>query len=232
MTKMPNRAKLTKGYIDKVRPGAKDEFHWDTDIRGFGLRVTPTGKTTFVVQGRVEGTGKEARITIGPYGVFTVEQARDVAREHLRTMRLGTDPRDLKRQDEAMAVTLGQVCTSYVDRPNKLKKSTADEYQRQVDKVFAGWKDKPIANITEDDVRKRHRELLEGGLDGKRAAPASANAAMVTLRILCNFAARQYRRADGSPLIQRNPVGVLRDHWAKLGSRTDRYVNRRSIGDV
>lgn len=232
MTKMPNRAKLTKGYVDRVRPGAKDEFHWDSEIRGFGLRVTPTGKTTFIVQGRVEGTGKEARITVGPYGVFTVDQARDVAREHLRTMRLGTDPRDLKRQDEAMAVTLGQVCTSYVSRPGKLKKSTADEYQRQVDKVFAGWKDKPIANITEDDVRKRHRELLEGGLDGKRAAPASANAAMVTLRILCNFAARQYRRADGSPLIQRNPVGVLRDHWAKLGSRTDRYVDRRSVGEV
>lgn len=232
MTKAPNRAKFTKSYVDRVRPGAKDELHWDLEIKGFGLRVTPTGKTTFIVQGRVEGTGKEARITVGPYGIFTVEQARDVAREHLRTMRLGTDPRDLKRQDEAMAVTLGEVCTSYVSRPGKLKKSTADEYQRQIDKVFAAWKSRPIASITEDEVRKRHRELLDGGLNGKRAAPASANAAMVTLRILCNFAGRQYRRADGTPLIQRNPVGVLRDHWAKLGSRTDRYVDRRLVGQV
>lgn len=232
MSSKTNRAKLTKSYVDRVRPGAKDEFHWDTAVKGFGLRVTPTGKTTFIVQGRVEGSGKEARLTVGPYGVFTVNQARDVAREHLRTMRMGTDPRDLKRQDEAMAVTLGQVCESYVSRPGKLKKSTADEYQRQVDKVFADWKDKPIVAITEDDVRKRHREIMEHGLEGKRAAPASANSAMVTLRILCNFAGRQYRRADGSPLIQRNPVGVLKDHWAKLGSRTDRYVDRRKIGDV
>lgn len=232
MTKPPNRAKITKSYVERVRPGAKDEFHWDTEIKGFGLRVTPTGKTTFIVQGRVEGTGREARITVGPYGVFTVEQARDVARDHLRTMRLGTDPRDLKRQDEAMAVTLGDVCTSYVSRPGKLKRSTRDEYQRHVDKVFAAWKDKPIVNITEDDVRNRHREITEGGLNGERGAPASANAAFVTLRILMNYAARQHRRADGSPLIQRNPVGVLKDHWAKLGSRTDRYVDRRSIGDV
>lgn len=226
--------KLTKGAIDRVaKPGSKsDVLYWDAEPKGFGLRVTPTGKATFIVQGRVDGSTKEARITIGPYGVFTVDQARDVAREHLRTMRMGTDPRDLKRQDEAMQVTLGQVCEQYVSRPGKLKKSTADEYQRHVDKVFAAWKDKPIVQITEDDVRKRHRELVEGGQDGKRAAPASANAAMVTLRILMNFAGRQYRRADGSPLILRNPVDVLKDHWAKLGSRTDRYIDKRKVGEV
>lgn len=84
MTTTPKRAKFTKGYVDKVRPAAKDDFHWDTDVKGFGLRITPKGKITFIVQGRVEGSAKEARITIGAYGVFTVDQARDVAREHLR----------------------------------------------------------------------------------------------------------------------------------------------------
>ncbi len=232
MNSHPNRAKLTKGYIDRVRPGPKDEFHWDTDVKGFGLRVTPTGKLSFIVQGRVEGTNASPRITIGPYGVFTVDQARDVGREHLRNMRMGVDPRDLRRQDEAMKVTLGEVCRQYVTRPGKLRTSTAAEYQRHVDKVFAAWKDRPIVAITEDEVRKRHRELVEQGLEGKKAAPASANSAMVTLRILCNFAGRQYRRADGLPLIQRNPVGVLKDHWAKLGSRTDRYIDKRTIGAV
>jgi integrase len=227
--------KLTKGTVDRVaRPGTSktDLLYWDTEPKGFGLRVTPTGKATFIVQGRVDGTAKEARITIGPYGVFTVDQARDVAREQLRTMRMGLDPRDLKRQDEAMKVTLGEVCTAYVSRPGKLKLSTRDEYQRQVDRVFAAWKDRPIVAITEDDVRRRHRDLMEGGLNGEKAAPASANAAMITLRILLNYAARQHRRADGSPLIQRNPVDVLKDHWAKLGSRTDRYIDRRKIGAV
>jgi integrase len=226
--------KLTKTNVDRVaKPGAKrDLLYWDVDTKGFGLRVTPTGKATFIVQGRVEGSAKEARITIGAYGVFTVDQAREVAREHLRNMRRGVDPRDLKRQEEALKVTLGQVCQAYVTRPGKLKASTAAEYERQVETVFATWKDRPIVEITEDDVRKRHREMMQGGLAGKRPAPASANAAMVTLRILLNFAGRQYRRADGSPLIQRNPVGVLKDHWATLGSRTDRYIDRRKIGAV
>jgi len=224
--------KLTKTNIDRVaKPGAKgDVLYWDVEPKGFGLRVTPTGKATFIVQGVVVG-GKEARVTIGPYGVFTVDQAREEAREHLRSMRKGIDPRKQRKEQEALTVTLAATLDAYLDRPGKLKESTKAEMRRHVEKVFTTWRDKPIAAITEDDVRKRHRELMEKGLTGK-PAPASANAAMVTLRILMNFAGRQYRRADGSPLILRNPVEVLKDHWAKLGSRTDRYIDKRKIGEV
>lgn len=108
MTTTTNRSKLTKSYIDRISPGPKDQFHWDTDAKGFGLRITPRGKITFIVQGRVGGNETPARITIGAYGVFTVDQAREDAREHLRSMRRGIDPRDLKKADEAMRVTLQQ----------------------------------------------------------------------------------------------------------------------------
>ena len=227
-------AKITKTFVDKVQSPEKGYvIHWDGGhdraVKGYGLRVTASGVRSFVAQGRVQG--KAVIVTIGRYGLYTEAEARERAQKVLQQMRDGIDPRDVKRTDEAMAVTLGEVCTAYVTRPGKLKQSTADEYQRHVDKVFAAWKDKPIVAITEDDVRKRHREMVEKGLDGK-GAPASANAAMVTLRILVNFASRQYRRADGTPLIQRNPVDVLKDHWAKLGSRTDRYIDRRKIGEV
>lgn len=227
-------AKITKAFVDKVQSPEKGYvIHWDGGydraVKGYGLRVTASGVRSFVAQGRVQG--KAVIVTIGRYGLYTEAEARERAQKVLQQMRDGIDPRDVKRTDEAMAVTLGEVCTAYVTRPGKLKQSTADEYQRHVDKVFAAWKDKPIVSISEDDVRKRHREMVERGLDGK-GAPASANAAMVTLRILVNFASRQYRRADGTPLIQRNPVDVLKDHWAKLGSRTDRYIDRRKIGEV
>ena len=62
--------KLTKGYIDKVRPGAADEFHWCIEPKRFGLRVNPSGKLSFIVQGRLAPRKPPARITIGPYGVF------------------------------------------------------------------------------------------------------------------------------------------------------------------
>lgn len=223
--------KLTKTFVDEVRPPeAGYAIHWDDKISGYGLRVTASGVRAFIAQGRVRG--KSVIVTIGRYGLYPEDKARKRAQSILQGMREGIDPRDAKKADVAMRVTLGEVCEAYVSRPGRLKASTRTEYKRHVDKVFAAWKDKPIVQITEDDVRKRHRALVEGGLDGKKGAPASANAAMVTLRILLNFAGRQYRRGDGTPLIQRNPVEVLKDHWAPLGSRTDRYIDRRRIGEV
>lgn len=223
--------KLTKTFIDKVQPPASGyEVHWDDSVKGYGLRVSSQGKRVFIVMGRA--LGKSIQFTVGPYGVLTEDTARKKAQKLLQDMREGIDPRDSKRADEAMKVTLQQVCDAYVERPGKLKESSKAEMKRHVEKVFTAWKDKPIVAITEDAVRKRHREMVEKGLDGKRGAPASANASMVTLRILLNYASRQYRRADGTPLVQRNPVEVLKDHWAPLGSRTERYIDRRKIGEV
>ena len=82
-------------------------FQWDTETRGFGVRITKEGKRTYIVQGRVHG--KEVRSTIGPHGVFTVEQARDTAREILRSMRQGIDPRQARKADAAAKITLREI---------------------------------------------------------------------------------------------------------------------------
>lgn len=230
MTVQPKRAKLTKGYVDRVVAGVKDDFHWDTEVKGFGLRVTPAGKVTFIVQGRVEGAEGSARITIGAYGVFTIDQARDDARELLRMMRRGIDPREAKRIDQAMKVTLREVADAYFARVGKLKKSTSDEMERHVAKVFTAWEHRPITSITEADVRKRYREMATEGLRGA-PAPGQANLSMTTLRTLINFAARQYKRGDGTPLIQRNPVDALKDDWIVLKPRT-RDVSEKKVGNV
>lgn len=226
--------KLTKTNIDRVaKPGGNaDTLYWDVDTKGFGLRVTPTGLSKFIAQGRVRGTTTDVRITIGSYGAWTVEQARRKADEYRHQFEQGIDPREFARQQKALGVTLQEVLEAYVGRPGKLKVATAHEYRRHVEKVFAGWAGKPIASITRDMVQARHREIVEHGLEGKKGAPASANSAFVTLRILFNFAMDEYRRADGQPLIEHNPVDALKRHWAKLGSRTDRYIDRASIGAV
>ena len=225
--------KLTKTNIDRVaKPGlfASDVLYWDTEIKGFGLRVTPNGKTTFIAQGRVNGIGAAVRVTVGPYGVFTPDQARDVAKEHLRNMGRGTDPRDLKRQDEAMKVTLRDVADAYFARPGKLKEATRIEMDRHVKSVFGSWENKPIASITEADVRKRHREMCATGLRGT-PAPGQAQISLVTLRTLINFANRRYKRGDGSLLIPNNPVNALKDDFVDFKPRT-RDVDAKKVGEV
>lgn len=230
MAGSPNRAKLTKGYVDRIHPDTKDSFHWDTEVKGFGIRVSPAGKTVFIVQGRVAGTETSARLTIGAYGVFTVDQARDEAREQLRMMRKGTDPREAKRIDQAAKVTLDEVAESYFARPGKLKPTTKAEMKRHVDKVFTAWKTRAIASITEAEVKKRYREMATEGLRGA-PAPGQANLSMTTLRTLINYASRQYKRGDGTPLIQHNPVDALKDDWIELKPRT-RDVGETKVGAV
>lgn len=227
--------KLTKTYIDRVQPPAAEyEIHWDgghdSAVKGYGLRVTASGVKAFVAQGRVKG--KAVIVTIGRYGLFTEDQARRKAQGILQQMRDGTDPRAAKKAEEAERVTLREVMEAYVNRPGKLKPGSKAEVRRHVEQVLAAWIDKPIVSITEDDIRKRHREMATQGLRGKGPAPGQANLSMTTLRALINFAARQYRRADGSPLFVFNPVDVLKDHWAKLGTRTQRYIDKRKIGEV
>lgn len=226
--------KLTKTNIDRVAKegGRSDVLYWDKDTKGFGLRVTPTGLSKFIAQGRVRGTTTDVRMTIGSYGAWTVDAARRKADEYRHQFEQGIDPREVARAEKALGVTLQEVCDAYVGRPGKLRDSTADEMKRHVAKVFAAWKDKPIAAITREMVKDRHTELVEKGLNGKKGAPASANASMVTLRILFNFAMDEYRRADGKAIIDHNPVGALKRHWAKLGTRTERYVDKGKLGAV
>lgn len=232
MTSQPNRTKLTKGYVDRIKPEGKDAFHWDTEVRGFGARITPTGKLTFIVQGRVEGTdGPAARITIGAYGVFTVDQARDEAREHLRAMRKGIDPRAARKAEAAQKVTLQEVCDAYVARPGKLKASSKAVIERHVTTTFEKWKDKPIVAITEEMCRARYREMLTKGLRGKKGAPGQANQGFAVLGALLAYAGRQWRRADGSPICDRGPVDALKDDRVRLKARTSRILDHK-VGAV
>jgi len=222
-------AKLTKTYIDKVQaPRSAYAMHWDDSVKGYALRVSPQGKRVFVVMGRVHG--KNVQFTLGPYGVLTEEQARKKAQRVLQDMREGIDPREAKKQDEAAAVTLRAVADAYFARPGKLKEATRNEMDRQIKTVLAAWENKPIAAITEDDVRKRYREMTTKGMRGKPAI-GSANLSMTTLRTLINYASRQHRRSDGSPLIAHNPVLALKDDWIELKPRT-RDIDTQKVGEV
>lgn len=224
-------AKITKTFVDKVAAPAEGyEMHWDDSVKGYGLRVSAQGKKVFMVMGRV--LGKSIQFTLGPYGTLTEAKARERAQKVLQDMREGIDPRAVVKADAAAKVSLQDVLEAYVGRPGKMKDSTAREYRRHVEKTFAKWASLPIASITRDMVKDRHAALVKGGLEGKKAAPASANAAFVTLRILIRFAMDEYRQADGTPLIRDNPVDALKHHWAKLGTRTERYIDKRKIGAV
>jgi integrase len=222
--------KLTKPFCDTVKPPATGyEIHWDDKVSGYGLRVTASEVKAFVAQGRVKG--KAVIITIGRFGLYTEEQARKKAQSLLQQMREGIDPRNVRKQEEAMAVTLRQVADAFFARPKMLKDSSRDEMDRHIKTTFEKWQNRAIASITPAECRKRYEEIASKGVTGKRAAPGSAAFAFTVLRTLINWAREEYKTTDGKPIIDQNPVVILKQEMAKqAGKVRTRHIDRKQIG--
>jgi hypothetical protein len=72
--------KITKRTVDAVNPSGADQFLWDSDLKGFGLKVTAAGNKVYILQYRKGGRGTPTkRVTIGRHGALTPEQARKEA---------------------------------------------------------------------------------------------------------------------------------------------------------
>ena len=123
---------------------------WDDDPRGLGLRVYETGRKTFICMYRDAG-GAKRLATIGDYGVFTLDQARDAAREMLRMADAGADALKVRRARKA-APTFGDLIDIYKQRHVPTKKSGAEDVRR-ITKHLGSWKARKLESITREDVR-------------------------------------------------------------------------------
>lgn len=88
--------KLTKRNVDGIKQISKDVLHWDEELKGFRVKVTPAGKKIFVLQSRLNGSLK--RFTIGAFGApWSADAARDEAKRLLGKIVKGFDPYEEKR---------------------------------------------------------------------------------------------------------------------------------------
>jgi integrase len=97
-------AKLTEKVASAACAGSSDLFVWDGELRGFGLRVLPSGVKTFLVQYRNQ-RGDSKRMKIARYNPpeYNVERARRKARKLLASIDYGADPAEQKRRERKMA---------------------------------------------------------------------------------------------------------------------------------
>ncbi|MGA6113334.1 site-specific integrase [Agrobacterium radiobacter] len=109
-------SKLTKRTIDALQPRDKDYFEWDDELAGFGVRVWPTGKKTYVAQYRA---GKQTRrFKIGSHGALTVEEARKQAKTVLGDVARGEDPQQ-DRATRRKSLTVKDLCDTYFEAADK-----------------------------------------------------------------------------------------------------------------
>ena len=180
--------RLTKRLVDQAVPGPKAAFIWDAELRGFGVRVEPTGTKTFVLRYRVRHlgpTGPKRFFTIGRYGPLTVDQAREEAKKVLGAVSLGRDPAAELAQDKAdhtFAAMVELFLTEHVRK--KRKPATSADYESLLRShaipVLGTRKLKDVGRV---EVAKLHGSLSE--------KPYQANRLLAVISSLYSFAEKR-----------------------------------------
>ena len=201
------KLKLTKSGVDKLpyfqssldHPRKNQELFWDTELAGFGLRVTRASKT-YIVEKRVNRRTVRARI--GRHNQIPTDRARKMAQKLIYEMTDGKDVNARKKAIQGESITLQQAYDEFLEKRD-LKERTIWDYQRAMDISFKTWKRKRIIDVTREMVSRHYTKL------GDQIGKAQANQSMRFLRSLINFAAGQYENGDGKPLIKDNPVSII-----------------------
>ena len=159
--------KLTKTVIDGLQAELKDLICWDTELRGFGCKVTPAGKKVFLVQYRIGGRGSRVRkFTIGPYGPVTPQKAREQARILLGQVAHGGDPQTEKSAHRKRLASdrVDDLFERFCERHANNKRSA-----REVRRIFEHDVLPHIGNRSVHTIKKRDLvEILHGSKIAER----------------------------------------------------------------
>ncbi len=182
--------KLTKRRVDAIVAGPRPREVWDDELKGFGVRVHPTGRKVFIVMTRVQG--RQVRVTIGQHGPFTVAGARARAVEIIAKARAGEDPSP-RRSGAREAVTVRALCRRFLDDYVSVhcKPRTFDDYSHSVNSFILP----KLGAFRVNDVRRDHVAALHQDM---RATPYQANRTLAVLSKMFNLAELWEIRPDGS----------------------------------
>jgi site-specific recombinase XerD len=242
--------RLTKRAVDALQKRAGgDAFLWDSELRGFGVRMKPSGTKTFVIQYR-NAERRTRRFVIGQYGVLSVEVARDLAKKKLASVIDGGDPSQ-ERRAARDGITVAEVCDWYLQeaesgrllgrnrRPIKASSLAGDRSRiEQHIKPLIGTR--IVSHLKLVDIEGLQADIAAGksartrctGRGGQTSGGAGvAGRAISTLRSLFNHARRlgviEQSPANGVRVIaserlkRRLSVGEVR-HLGKIMSQMER----------
>ena len=206
--------RLTKRQVEAAERGARDVFLWDSAVPGFGLRVLPSGKRSYLVQYRVGR--RTRRLALGLHGTLTAEQARGLAREALASVRHGGDP-SATRHAARVAPTVADFAERYTEQHAKLKKrpsSVRSDLTLLRVHILPRLGKHPLDDVTRADVTALAHSL--------RAHPAVANRVLALLSKMMNLAERWGLRPDGS-----NPVRHVERNRERA---RERFLSEAELG--
>ncbi len=184
--------RITRKAVDALTEREREYMVWDSDIKGFGVRVHPSGRKVYVVKYR-DG-GRVIKKTIGPHDAIPPAAARGRAAEIITVARTG---RDLTGQVLTPRTTDAPTVHSLAERfleehvPGHCKPSTAHSYTLAIRQhVVPRLGSRKVAEVTRADVASLHQRM--------RATPFAANRTLGILSAMFSAAELWGLRPQGS----------------------------------
>ncbi len=157
-------AKLTKRQIDYLNPNSKKKTLWDNNPKGLGVTLNKNGSKSFILKYR-NISGQQKKFKIGVYGVFTLEQARKLAREHLVKIARGGDP-TRERKEFRQSPDVKDLLEKYLNEHSKInnKPNTYENNKNYVYKYLIPALGKhKVKSITRNDIYELQQKLYKRG---------------------------------------------------------------------
>jgi integrase len=206
--------KISKRTVEALEVQDRDVDHFDEDLKGFGVRVRPSGRKTYFVMMRHKCVMR--RFTIGSHGAVTAEAARLKAKQIISDLAIDKNP--TAEQDAVRnSVTVRSLGERFIDEyvPCHLKPSTAGEYKRCVE-IFINPEigTMKLVSVERTDIAKIHHQL--------RHIPYQANRVLGVLSIMFNLAESWNLRPAFT-----NPCRGVRKYKEK---KRERFLSREELG--
>lgn len=230
------KARITKRTVDATPvPTAGETRVWDTDLKGFFLRVYPTGRRVYALKYRL---GPLQRIyTLGVHGSpFTPESARDAAENALRRVAVGEDPATEKKAARE-ALTVSALIDRYLEdgpatKPGK-RASTWENDGSNLRRHIRPLLGRKVANtVTKAEAAKAVRDITVGKTavdeksEKKRGRAIVTGGAGVARRTLTTTAA-MFAWGMEHGLVTANPFTSVRLSAAPV---RERFLSREEAG--
>ena len=240
MNGQKSRVRLTAGRVaDFTCPADKSQsFLWDTETPALALRVTPTGRKTYVFESRL--TGSTIRVNIGTAAEWSIEAARNKANGLKMMVDSGTDPREVERQQQAaqtaskaaaavQAVTVGEVWQTYLEarKPHwgerhyrdhlTLSAAGGEPFKRGTGTTQAG----PLASLLALPLRDLTAPVIEAW--AAREAQTRPTSARLSWRLLKGFLGWCNEQTAYAGLLNGNPAKTkkARESLGRPGVKSD-----------
>jgi integrase len=195
------RRPLTKLLVERTAPHPRgDLFLWDSKVPGFGARIHPSGRRTYVFQYRASPR-QQRRVAIGLHGPLTVETAREAAADLYEAVRKGRDPVAERRiAGSRQPDTFEYVAEQFIDRhlrgQQRAPSYVAGTRALLDNHVLPRWRGRDITTIKRRDVIELLDDVVEKG------APVAANRVLAAVSSLFSWALQR-------DLIEQSPTARL-----------------------